>query len=38
MQAGNRETTILGCKDEGRDGHFVGAPRMVLAASVTTAA
>jgi hypothetical protein len=24
-----------GCKDKGRDGHFVAAPRMVLAAEVT---
>jgi hypothetical protein len=36
--AGNSQDSIEGCKDNGRDGHFVVAPRMVLAASVTSAA
>jgi hypothetical protein len=32
---GNTLGGFEGCKDKGRDGHFVAAPRMVLAAEVT---
>lgn len=35
MVTGNTLDGIEGCRDNGRDGHFVAAPRMVLAADVT---